>query len=72
MVRLLGALLVAGGVLGLVYHHFTYTQAEHEAKLGPIELSVSQRHSVDVPEWAAVGAVVIGASMLLLAGGIKR
>ena len=35
---------------------------------GPIEMSVKDKETVNVPVWAGVGAIVIGAG-LLLAGG---
>jgi hypothetical protein len=62
--------LIAAGVLGLIYGSFTYTKDTHEAKIGPIELAVKQKETVNVPVWAGVGAIVIGAG-LLLAGGRK-
>jgi len=70
--KVLSAVLIVGGVLGLVYHHFSYTQNTHEAKIGSLELSVAKQHTVDVPEWAAVGAVVAGAALLLFGGSTKR
>jgi len=70
--KILAILLIVGGVLGLVYHHFSYTRDTHEAKVGSLELSVSKKQTVDVPEWVAVGAVVAGAALLLLGGGVKR
>ena len=39
-VKIAGIVLVVAGVLGLAYGGFSYTQETHEAKLGPIELSV--------------------------------
>jgi hypothetical protein len=62
--------LILGGVLGLVYGSFSYTKETHEAKLGPIELSVKDKQTVNVPVWAGVGAIVLGAGLLLL--GNKR
>jgi hypothetical protein len=38
----------------------------HEAKLGPLELSVKEKERVNVPVWAGVGAVVLGGALLLL------
>jgi uncharacterized membrane protein len=70
--KVLAAVLIAGGILGLVYHHFSYTQNTHEAKIGSVELSVAKKESVDVPEWAAVGAIVVGAALLLFGGGARR
>lgn len=66
-----GVVLIVAGVLGLVYGSFSYTKESHEAKLGPIEFSVADKETVDVPQWAAVGAIVIG-SALLFAGARKR
>jgi len=57
--------LIVAGVLGLVYGSFSYTKATHEAKLGPIELSVKEKQTVNVPVWAGVGAIVIGGVLLL-------
>jgi hypothetical protein len=58
-------LIVAGG-LGLVYGGFTYTKDTHEAKLGPIELSIKDTETVNVPVWAGVGAIVAGVILLFV------
>ncbi|MGA2777700.1 MAG: hypothetical protein ABSF94_09085 [Steroidobacteraceae bacterium] len=63
-------LLIAAGIFGLIYGSFTYTKETHEAKIGPLEMSVKQKETVNIPVWAGVGAIVIGAG-LLLAGGRK-
>ena len=60
--------LIAAGVLGLVYGSFSYTKDTHEAKLGPLELSVKDKQTVNVPVWAGVGAIVIGGALLLVGG----
>ena len=69
-VKLVAIVLIAGGVLGLVYGSFSYTKETHEAKVGPIELSVKDKQTINVPVWAGVGAIVIGGALLLL--GNKR
>jgi hypothetical protein len=56
------------GILGLAYGSFSYTKETHDAKVGPIELSVKDKETVNVPVWAGVGAIVIGGMMLLLPG----
>ena len=66
--RVLGLVLVALGVLALVYKGFTYTEDTHEAKLGPIELQVKDRERVEIPAWLGVVAVVAGAGLLLVPG----
>jgi hypothetical protein len=57
--------LIAAGVLGLIYHGFSYTKDSHEAKLGSLELSLQHKETVDVPDWLSVGAIVAGAALLL-------
>jgi TRAP-type C4-dicarboxylate transport system permease small subunit len=58
--------LIAAGILGLVYGGFTYTKNTHEAKIGPLEMSVDQKETVNVPVWAGVGAILVGAGLLLV------
>lgn len=64
------ALIVAGG-LGLAYGSFSYTKNTQEAKLGPLELSVKEKQTVNVPVWGSIGAILIG-GVLLIAGGRKN
>ena len=67
-IKMAAVVLIAAGVLGLVYGSFSYTKDTHQAKLGPLELSVKEKETVNIPVWAGVGAVVVGGA-LLLAGG---
>jgi hypothetical protein len=66
--KIAAIVLIIAGVLGLAYGQFTYTKETHDAKLGPIELSVKDKETVNIPVWLGVGAIVVGAG-LLLAGG---
>ena len=67
-IKMAAVVLIAAGVLGLVYGGFSYTRETHEAKLGPIELSVEDRETINIPVWAGVGAIVIGGALLLVGG----
>lgn len=49
----------------MAYGSFGYTKDTHEAKLGPIELSVKDKETVNIPVWAGVGAIAIGSVILL-------
>ena len=62
----IGIVLIAAGILALVYGGFSYTKETHEAKIGPVELSVKDKETVNVPVWAGVGAVVLGGVLLLV------
>jgi hypothetical protein len=66
--KMLAMVLILGGVLGLVYGGYSYTKETHDAKLGPIELSVRDKQTVNSPERAGVGAIVIGGAFLLFGG----
>ncbi|HVT60309.1 MAG TPA: hypothetical protein VHR45_18195 [Thermoanaerobaculia bacterium] len=67
-VKIVAILLIVAGILGLMYGGFTYTKKTHDAKLGPIELSVKEKQTVNVPLWAGIGAIVVG-GLLLVVGG---
>jgi LPXTG-motif cell wall-anchored protein len=66
-VKIVAIVLVVAGILGLVYSTFSYTKETHDVKLGPLELSVKEKQTVNVPVWAGVGAIVAGGGLLLLA-----
>ncbi|MGE5814905.1 MAG: hypothetical protein ACM36C_10495 [Acidobacteriota bacterium] len=63
--RILAIVLLAVGVLALVYGGFSFTRETHDAKLGPLEISVSEKKRVNVPVWAGVIFVAAGAGLLL-------
>ncbi len=65
-VKIVGIVLIVAGILGLVYGKFSYTKETHDVKLGPLELSVKDKQTVNVPVWAGVGAIVVGALLLLV------
>jgi hypothetical protein len=69
--KIVGVVLLALGILALVYGGFTYTKETHEAKLGPLQLEVKEKERVNVPVWGGVVLAVAGGAVLLLAGRRK-
>ena len=67
-VKMVAIALIVAGIFGLAYGSFSYTKETHGVKLGPIELSVKEKQTVNVPVWAGVGAIVIGGALLLFGG----
>lgn len=65
-VKMIAIVLIVAGTLALVYGGFSYTKNTTEVKLGPLELSIKDKETVNVPLWAGVGAIVAGAALLLL------
>ena len=70
MVKIVAIALIVVGILGLAYGGFSYTKETHDIKLGPIELSIKDRETINVPIWVGVGAIVAG-GLLLLFGNRK-
>lgn len=67
-VKLFAIVLIAAGALGLVYGGFSYTKDSHDLKLGPLELSVKEKQTVNVPLWAGIGAIVAGVALMAFGG----
>jgi len=68
--RLLGIVLLVLGVLAVIYGGFWYTKDETKAEIGPVKVKVEERNRVNIPLWAGVGGIGVGA--VLLATGGKR
>jgi len=60
-VKIVAIVLIVAGILGLVYGSFSYTKETHEAKLGPIEVSVKDKETVNIPVWAGVKRAMLRA-----------
>lgn len=65
-IKMFAIILIVAGGLGLLYGGFTYTKDTHQAKLGPIVLSVTEKESVNIPIWLGVGAVAAGLMLLFV------
>ena len=63
-IKILAIVLIVAGIVGLAYGSFTYTKETHEAKVGPLEFSVKDKETVNVPVWVGVGAIVVGGALL--------
>ena len=69
-IKIVGIALLVAGAVGLAYGSFSYTKDTTAVKLGPLELSVKEKETVNVPVWAGVSAILVGG--LLLAFGGKK
>ena len=66
VLKIMAILLIVAGVVGLVYGGITYETSTHGAKLGPIELLIKDKETVNIPVWAGVGTIVLGGVLLLV------
>lgn len=64
--KILAIVLVALGVLGLVYGQFSYTKDTHKANVGNVELAVKDTKTVNIPQWAGIVAIALGAGLFVL------
>ena len=66
--RLVGAVLLALGILALAYGGFTYTKDTDQVNVGPVRISVTDKERVNIPLWAGVGVAIVGAVLLARKG----
>lgn len=64
--RILAIVLIVAGALGLAYGSFSYTKETHKGSVGPVELAVKEKETVNVPVWAGVVLIAVGAGMLVV------
>jgi hypothetical protein len=67
-IKVIAVLLLVAGVLILAYGGFSYTKENTAVKVGPVELSVKEKETVNFPVWAGVGAIVVGGLLLVFGG----
>lgn len=65
--KLLGLVLILGGILGLVYGGFSFTRERHRLKLGTYEVGLDEKQHVSIPTWVGIVAVAGGAALLVAA-----
>jgi len=65
--RTIAIVILAAGILALAYGGFSYTKETHDANIGPLKISVSEKQRVNVPLWAGVALAVVGAGLLVTA-----
>ena len=63
-IKIVAIALVIAGSLGLAYGGFSYAKETQQAKVGPLELTVSDRQWVGIPVWAGIAAIAVGALLL--------
>jgi hypothetical protein len=66
VIKIIAIVLIVAGIAGLVYGKFTYTKATHEAKVGPLDFSLKEKRTVNVPMWAGIAAVAAGLLLLVV------
>ena len=70
-VKIVGIVLILLGAAALAWGGFSYTKETHQAKIGPLQLSVAEKESVNVPQWLGLGVIALGVVLLVVPGKRK-
>jgi hypothetical protein len=65
-IKILGIVLLAVGIFGLLYGHFDYTKETHEGNFGPFKFSVAEKETTVIPSWASIVVIVAGVVLLVI------
>lgn len=68
--KIAGIILIVAGLAGFFTGGFSFTKDTTTAKIGPIELTVKEKDSINIPQWLSIGAVALGA--ILLVAGFRK
>lgn len=66
LTRLLAAILIIAGALGLAYGGFSYTEETHQANIGALHWPVDEKQYVNIPVWVGVSAILAGEFLLVV------
>ena len=63
-IAVLGVLLIAIGIAGLVIANISFTEKKVVVDAGPLKITADQQRTIPIPTIAGVIAVVVGAGLL--------
>ena len=66
----LGIVLIVLGLAGLALGHVSFTTEKKVLDVGPVTASVSEQHSIVIPDIAGIAA--LGAGVVLLVMSMRR
>lgn len=64
--KLIGIILIVAGGLGLAYGGFSYTKETTGVKLGPLELKVQEKETINIPLIVSAGVMALGVFLLVV------
>ncbi len=68
--KIAGIILILLGLAGFFTGGFSFTKERTSAKLGPLELTVEDKESVNIPQWLSLGVLALGA--IVLVAGFRK
>ena len=64
--KITGIILILIGLAGLFTGGFSFTKNTTAAKIGPLELKVQEKESINIPQWLSLGALALGGLVLVI------
>ena len=63
--KIIGIVLIAAGILMLVFRGFNFTEEKKVLDIGPIEINKKEKKSVEWPIYGGVIALVAGVALVI-------
>jgi uncharacterized membrane protein HdeD (DUF308 family) len=63
--KIVGIILIAAGILMLIFRGFNFTQEKNVVDIGPIEINKKENKTVAWPMYAGVVALVGGVALIV-------
>ena len=64
--KLIGIILIVAGGLGLAYGGFSYTKETTGMRVGPLELKVQEKETINIPLIVSAGVMALGVVLLVV------
>jgi drug/metabolite transporter (DMT)-like permease len=64
--KIIAIILIVVGGLGIVYGGFSYTSAVHNANIGSMHFSFSEKEHINIPMWAGMACILAGGVLLVI------
>lgn len=69
--KIVAIVLILLGAAALATGGFSFTKETHQAKIGPLQLSVQEKERVSVPTWLGLAGIAVGVVLLIVPGKRK-
>jgi uncharacterized membrane protein YidH (DUF202 family) len=70
--KVLGILLLLGGIVALAYGGFSYTTHKKAVDMGPIQIDHTKHHTVPLPPILGIGGILVGGALLFAGSRSSR
>ena len=62
---MIGVLLVALGIVGLIVQNVSFTETKKVVDIGPLQINSEEKHNVPIPTIAGFAAIIAGLGLVI-------